>query len=104
MFDKKYFHTLNRIPLNAFKAIPIGISETEIFPKLRLIRNFRNRISHHEPICFTANGIYCSSQAQLIRQLIYELSAWIGADFKSYISKIDSGYTGIQLKLLNELS
>jgi Abi-like protein len=104
MFDKKYFHTLNRIPLNAFKAIPIGISETEIFPKLRLIRNFRNRISHHEPICFNTNGIYCGNQAQLIRQLIYELSTWIGTDFKSYVSKIDSGYTGIQLKLLNELS
>ncbi|MGL5888813.1 MAG: Abi family protein, partial [Bacteroidia bacterium] len=85
MFDKKYFHTLSRIPLKAFNALPPGINETVIFPKLRLIRNFRNRISHHEPICFNQNGIYSSTQAQQTKQLIYELSAWIGTDFKSYI-------------------
>jgi hypothetical protein len=104
MFDKKYFHTLNRSPLNAFSAASTLIDETVVFPKLRQLRNFRNRISHHEPICFNQQGKCCSSSATTARHLIFELSTWIGGDFRAYLSQIDSGYTGIQLKLLNELS
>jgi hypothetical protein len=104
MYDKRYFHTLKQIPLRAFAYAPYGTNEMVLMPKLKQIRDFRNRISHHEPICFDRAGNSCPKSAATIRQLLYELSGWINPDFRSYISRVDSGFTGIQLKQLTELN
>ncbi|MCU0434240.1 MAG: Abi family protein [Bacteroidia bacterium] len=104
MFDKRYFHTLKQVPLKAFPLAPAGTSETILMPRLRQIRDFRNRISHHEPVCFNRYGNSCPQAATDIRQLVYELSGWISPDFRACLSRADSGYTGIQLKRLKDLN
>jgi hypothetical protein len=104
MFDKRYFHTLKQVPLSAFPHAPAGTNEIILMPKLRQIRDFRNRISHHEPVCFNRSGNSCPQAATDIRRLIYELGGWISPGFRAYLSRVDSGYTGIQLKLLTDLN
>ncbi len=84
--------TLHQIFVNR----PHGTNHTAIFNKLRLINNIRNRIAHHEPICFdiTGNTISTAYVANHYSE-IEELLQWMAIDAHDLFYGID----GIQMEI-----
>src|SRR5690606_7063571 len=68
-FDPHHFKIIEGIPIKALPNKPKEINRQNIAFMLKEIREFRNRVYHHEPICFKGNSIDFS-QAILIRKHI----------------------------------
>ncbi len=89
------FNAAGQKLLQAFPAKPRSspshnINHTYIFRELELINQFRNRLAHHEPICF-APGLATidSSNARSIHRLSHKLISWLGHDSRSLLYGID---------------
>ena len=57
-----------------FQNIPREVSRTDIYEKIDRIRNFRNRVSHHEPI-------WNKKPTSICREIL-EISSWINCDLR----------------------
>lgn len=78
--------TLHQIFVNR----PHGTSHTTIFNKLKLVNNIRNRIAHHEPICFDTMGNNISTTYVLSHyREIEELLFWLDIDASDLFYGID---------------
>lgn len=61
-----------------------------VFALLTLINDMRNRIAHHEPICFVAYQPLISTQnARKVYANVVELLAWMGVDAGRFLFGID---------------
>lgn len=56
LFNKRPFRTGGQSLLAIFPKRTKGLGRKEIYKELMEIKEFRNRIAHHEPICFDADG------------------------------------------------
>ena len=57
-----------------------GLGQKAIFKELQQIKMFRNRIAHHEPICFDATGRKSMVYAQANYALILKYLTFLGYD------------------------
>ena len=62
-FGTKEFPAAGNTLLSIFAARPPGTSQKDIFKRMQSINNIRNRIAHHEPICFNAYGSISTNYA-----------------------------------------
>ena len=76
------------------------MNRNQINQKLNDVREFRNRIYHNEPICFSDDEIDFT-EAIMIRQTIHELSEWIDADLNDYLDYFDG--IDAKIRLANNL-
>ena len=78
---------LNQVFPNKTKSTPdTQIDNSTIFNELSSLNSIRNRIAHHEPICFDADMVGVSAKYVLTnynRAII--LFSWMGIDPKSYL-------------------
>lgn len=56
MFTRLPFRNGGQTLLNIFPNRDRGLGQRHVFNELSVIKNFRNRIAHHEPICFDSSG------------------------------------------------
>lgn len=68
----------------------IHYNQNYVFQELKKINNIRNRIAHHEPICFQANAAvkdtsYVREHYKVIVQLFY----WMGINEKELLYGLD---------------
>lgn len=75
--------------IHVFPNRPATHQRSTIHDKLDQIKMFRNRISHHEPICFNAEGLKDFSEARRMHSLIKEVLEWIDPDMISFMKEID---------------
>lgn len=95
MFAQHQYNATGRVLLRVFPAKPtstpsIQYNHTFIFNQLAQVNNLRNRIAHHEPVCFQINNpikntIYVRQHYALIRQLFQ----WMTIDCGSLLYGID---------------
>ena len=78
MFSGIQFNVFGNTLLQIFTNRPKGINQKKIYQKLTEINNLRNRIAHHEPICFDANNSPSIQYAQKHYQDILDLLDWLG--------------------------
>lgn len=83
-------------PLHIFIHKPKAEDRATIYTKLDEIRNFRNRINHCEPICFSGNKIDCSEVIN-IQKKIYDFIKWIDPEIIPFFESIDSIQYNINL-------
>lgn len=76
-------------PIYVFPHKPAIENRASIHQKLEMIKNFRNRVNHCEPICFNSSTIDCT-QALAIRTMLYDLIRWIDPDLESYFQSLDT--------------
>lgn len=76
-------------PIQIFVNKPLIENRASIYSKLIDIKNFRNRINHCEPLCFTGNNIDCSYVIG-IREKLYDLIEWIEPDLVPFFQKVDN--------------
>lgn len=95
MFSSPQYRASNRVLLQVFPNKPTSTREiqynnTFIFNELDRVNSLRNRIAHHEPICFPAGfATITTSYIEYIYNKILTLLAWLGIDAESYLMGIE---------------
>ena len=78
LFSKKRYKRGGKTLLQIFPNKRKGKNQTDIYKDLTHIREFRNRIAHHEPICFDGSGNISTVFARRHYQLICEYVSYMG--------------------------
>lgn len=80
LFTKNNYKRGGKTLLQIFPNKKKGKNQADVYKDLTLIREFRNRIAHHEPICFNGAGHINTAFARMHYQLIYEYVEYMGQD------------------------
>jgi hypothetical protein len=88
-FMPHHYRLISGQPLYAFPYKPATKNRATIHRKLEDIKNFRNRMNHCEPLCFSGNKIDCT-YAMSIRGMLYNLIGWMEPDLVPYFQNIDT--------------
>ena len=80
---------LNRTLLQIFPNKAHGLKQTDIYKQLTAIREFRNRIAHHEPICFNSTRTIDTSYAKEHYELIRTYIEYMGFDSDSVLRMVE---------------
>ncbi len=70
MFSKSCYKNSGKTLLKIFPYKTLGMNQSVIYKELDRIRLFRNRIAHHEPLCFDHLGCIYVDYVQYIYDLI----------------------------------
>lgn len=95
LYAQPQFFAGGQILLKVFPSKPkstpaIQYNHTHIFNQLKLINDFRNRIAHHEPICFQAGMPVISSTSTLQHyNLILQLFQWMNINESALLYGLD---------------
>ncbi|MEO8146514.1 MAG: hypothetical protein ABI723_02695 [Bacteroidia bacterium] len=95
MFAANQFTATGKTLLKIFPAKPsstpaIQYNNTFVFNQLAQINNLRNRIAHHEPICFqSGQPIKNTTYARQHYGLILQLFQWMSIDEAKLLYGID---------------
>ena len=86
LFAQKQYNATGRILLQIFRSKPkstsvIQYNQKYVFIQLAKINKFRNRIAHHEPICFKSNQAVKDSTSSIQHyEIILQLFQWMDID------------------------
>lgn len=78
LFSKKRYKRGGKTLLHIFPNKAKGKNQADIYKDLTHIREFRNRIAHHEPICFDGLGNISTAFARMHYQLIRDYISYMG--------------------------
>ena len=78
MFNKVPFRLGSQTLLQIFPNRQTGLGQKAIYKELQQIKQFRNRIAHHEPICFDATGRKSMVYVQTNYALILKYISFLG--------------------------
>ena len=90
MFSGIQFNVFGNTLLQIFPNRPKGINQKVVFQKLTEINNLRNRIAHHESICFDKNNAPSTLYSQKHYQDIIDILTWLGYSHKQILTGIES--------------
>lgn len=89
MFNKIPFNAGGKKILDIFPNKQVGLGQKAVYNELQDIKQFRNRIAHHEPICFDASGNRNMSYAQTNYQQILKYISFLGYSDKQLLFGYD---------------
>lgn len=90
-FEKKHYGLLQGKVDHIFSNKPSTIKRNNIYDRLNEIRRFRNRVAHHEPVCFKPRtSTFDLSQALKIHQYSYEVLEWLDLEIAQWPKDIDT--------------
>ncbi|WP_336127840.1 Abi family protein [Mesoflavibacter sp. CH_XMU1422-2] len=95
LFAQRQYNATGRILLQIFPSKPISTpaiqyNQNYVFNQLAKINKFRNRIAHHEPICFiNAQAIKNSTNARQHYGIILQLFQWMNINESELLYGID---------------
>jgi hypothetical protein len=96
MFAANQYTATGRTLLRIFPAKPtstpaVQYNQTFVFNQLALINNLRNRIAHHQPVCFqTGNAIKDTRYVRQHYGLIKQLFQWMTIDESALLYGLDN--------------
>ena len=80
LFTKRNYKIGGKTLLQIFPNRVKGTTKKSVYKDITAIREFRNRIAHHEPICFNANGAICTDYMQRHYNLITTYLRFMAVD------------------------
>ncbi|MEI7501383.1 MAG: Abi family protein [Bacteroidota bacterium] len=95
MFAKNQYAATGKILLSIFPAHPattltFNFNQDFVFNQLKNINNLRNRIAHHEPICFIPRStVKSATYARQHYHLILQLLQWMSIDDRALLYGVD---------------
>ena len=95
MYSPRQFYATGQVLLSIFPNKPrssreIQYNQRYFFNALDRVNSLRNRIAHHEPICFpTRQSIIDTSYIESIYSLVHELFLWMGVESHSLLYGLD---------------
>ena len=99
-FGSKEFAAAGSTLLVIFPNLPRGHNNTSIFKQLDNINKMRNRIAHHEPLCFQGSLISIE-ETERIYLSILTLFQWLDIDISFLLDKID--FVNIELEIIKKV-
>ena len=78
LFTKNNYRKGGKTLLRIFPNKAKGKNQSDVYKDLTHIREFRNRIAHHEPICFDSSGNISTAFARQHYHLIREYISYMG--------------------------
>lgn len=103
MFAPKQFFVAGQSLHKIYVNRPKGVNQKQIFNDLDKIRSIRNRIAHHEPLCFDTNNQINIEKTKDTYQIIIKHTDWLGFEPFKLFFEIDNT-TEILMKIDNEKS
>lgn len=89
-FAAKEYAAAGSSLLEIFSNRPFGTKQKTVFKNLIKINDIRNRVAHHEPICFDKSTGYISTiYTEKRYKLIIELLSWLDYNPKKILYGID---------------
>ncbi len=95
LFNSKEFAAGGSSLLNIFPDRPRGqgLNQTLIFNKLALVVDIRNKIAHHDPVCFIPKPAIVSLELPTqSHQTMRTLLSWLGFDTRELLGEADFGF------------
>lgn len=89
LFTRRNYRIGGKTLLQIFPNKAHGLKQTDIYKQLTAIREFRNRIARHEPICFNATRIIDTSYAKEHYELIRTYIEYMGFDSDSVLRMVE---------------
>jgi hypothetical protein len=89
LFEPAHYRLIGGSVIHSFPHKPAHIYRRAIFKKLGEIRDFRNRIYHNEPVCFSGTVIDFG-YARQIKNDLFDLLSWMQPDIKKYVQQFDN--------------
>lgn len=89
LFLPHHYSLIGGQPIQIFQHKPLEEDRASLYAKLNEIREFRNRVNHCEPICFSGQNLDCS-YALSVRIKLYSLIEWIDPNLIPFFKKIDT--------------
>lgn len=89
LFEKHHFKLIDGCVIQIFSNKPKHVNRNVLSKKLNNIREFRNRVYHNEPVCFNGTNIDFT-EANEVKNEIYDLLTWIDTDLATYVKNFDS--------------
>ncbi len=96
LFEVHHYRLLLGRPIQIFNHLPSGHGRSDVCDRLNIIRQFRNRINHNEPICFSVNTIDFTYVEDVYNSII-DILKWIDPELINWIANVNS----VQLKIAN---
>ena len=78
LFTKVPFRSGSSTLLKIFPAKTVGLGQRAIYNELQAIKDFRNRIAHHEAICFDDTGAKNTQPAKDSYALVIKYVQFLG--------------------------
>lgn len=78
LFSRKPFLLGGQSLLSIFPAKTKGVGQRAIYNELQIIKSFRNRIAHHEAICFNVFGVKSTAHAKEVYGLVIKYIQFLG--------------------------
>ena len=89
LFTKRNYRVGGKTLLKIFPNKAHGLKQSDIYKDLTAIREFRNRIAHHEPICFNAARAIDTTYARRHYNLIRTYIGYMGFDPDSVLRAVE---------------
>jgi hypothetical protein len=89
LFAGRQFMAGGSTLLVAFPNLPPRHSQSHIYTKLDRINSIRNRVAHHEPVCFGSGNIISTVYAREHYQDIEDILRWLGINSHQLFYGID---------------
>jgi hypothetical protein len=103
MFSKNIYRKSGKTLLQIFPNKTHGLSQAEIYKELDRIREFRNRIAHHEPLCFDNTGAVDVEYAKDVLDLIIKYAFFMGYEGNELFRHIENPTLTMQkIKILSK--
>lgn len=89
LFDKIQFRVGGKTLHQIFVNRPTGTNQKTIYKSLCKLRDFRNQIAHHEPICFNERHEKDLSYANEHYELLFKITHWLGYNPKKLFNRLN---------------
>lgn len=89
MFAGKQYQAGGNTLLNIFPNLPAHHSQSDVYAKLNYINAIRNRVAHHEPICFGIGNTIGTAYARNHFQHIIDVLSWMNINHRELFFGID---------------
>ena len=96
MFATKEFAAAGSTLLRVFVSRPQGVNHSEIYNRLDTVNRIRNRVAHHQPVCFDKSGNVSLIATLEAYSNMIDVLTWLGYDTKVLLKGIDGISTEIK--------
>ena len=94
LFETYHYSLLRGKPIHIFPKLPPRHGRKEVLDALTLIREFRNRTNHNEPICFRANTIDFSETVKTYKA-VHRMFRWIDVRLIDWLRDVNQVFEEI---------
>jgi len=96
LFSRGCYKNSGKTILQIFPKKTKGLNQKEVYSDMDKMRLFRNRIAHHEPLCFSPQGTISIASAREIYLLIMQYIEFLGYNTNELLYGVETPLSTIE--------